>query len=99
MNIESSLAQLRRVVPDTRPGSRVPRFLGMVDVPFGDGALRREAAAFTLWLTQRALDMIAGMPAEDAERVRAWLADCGGSRLLELDIPRVVVSGLTVRFA
>ena len=96
--LESTLEQLHRVVPTPRAGARIPRFLGMVEVPFGDGTIRRETFAFTLWLVQRILDMIDAMQAGDVARVRQWLADCGGSRLLDLDIPRVRVAGLTARF-
>jgi hypothetical protein len=53
---------------------------------------------FTLWLMQRVLDLLAAMPPADAERVRAWLRESGGERLLALDIPRLEVSGLTVRY-
>jgi glutathione S-transferase len=97
--IESTLTRLRHAAPARSSGTRIPRFLGTVSVPFGDGELRREAMAFTLWLTQRALDLVAAMPAADAARARLWLDNCGGGRLLELDIPRLAVSGLTVRFA
>jgi glutathione S-transferase len=96
--IEATLDQMRRVVPQPA-GARIPRFLGMVSVPFGGGELRREAMAFTLWLTQRAIDLVAAMPPADAARARAWLEDCGGSRLLDLDIPRLQVAGLTVKGA
>jgi hypothetical protein len=54
---------------------------------------------FTLWLVQRALDMLTAMPPAEAERVRQWIRDSGGARLLELDIPRLEVAGLTVRMA
>jgi hypothetical protein len=97
--IAATLAQVRRVVPNAVKGARVPRFTGMVTVPFGGGTLRREALSFTLWLTQRALDLVNAMSPADAERARAWLADCGGTQLLELDIPRLEISGLTVKFA
>ena len=31
-----------------------------------------------------------------AERARRWIMDSGGERMLELDIPRLAVAGLTV---
>jgi hypothetical protein len=54
---------------------------------------------FTLWLVQRALDLLATMSPEDAQRVRQWIRSSGGEGLLELDIPRLEMAGLTVRFA
>lgn len=98
-HVEAILAELRRAEPHPVKGKRIARFLGRVSYPLADGTHSRLAMPFTLWLIQRALDLLAAMPAADAERVRTWVAQSGGSRLLELDIPRLEVSGLTVRFA
>lgn len=96
--VEATLAEVRRAVPNVRKGVRIPRFLGTVSHPYADSTLQRLAQPFTLWLVQRVLDMLAAMPAADAERVREWVRNSGGARLLELDIPRLEVAGLTVRF-
>ena len=84
---------------ERRKGARIPRFLGSVNYPYADATHERLAIPFTLWLVQRTLDMLAAMAPADAERVRQWVRDSGGARLLELDIPRLEVAGLTVRFA
>jgi glutathione S-transferase len=97
--VEGTLSELRRSMPDAKKGARIPRFLGSVSYPYADATHQRLALPFTLWLVQRALDMLAAMPPDDAERTRQWVRDSGGSRLLELDIPRLEVAGLTVRFA
>lgn len=97
--IEGTLAEVRRAEPNPRPGARIPRMLGPVRYPFADGTHERLALPFTLWLIQRALDVLAAMPDGDAERVRQWVKEAGGARLLELGIPRLEVAGLTVRFA
>jgi glutathione S-transferase len=97
--VEGTLAELQRVLPRLRRGARVDRFLGPVAYPYGGETHARLAMPFTLWLVQRSLDLLAAMSADDAERARQWVRDSGGARLLELDIPRLEVSGLTVRLA
>jgi glutathione S-transferase len=97
--VEGTLDEVRRSVPVARKGARIPRFLGMVSYPFADGTHQRLALPFTLWLVQRVLDLLAAMAPADAERTRQWVRDAGGARLLELDIPRLEMAGLTVRCA
>jgi glutathione S-transferase len=97
--VEAILAELRRAVPRTARGERIPRMLGMVSHPYADGTHQRLALPFALWLVQRALAMIDAMPPPDAERTRQWVRDAGGARLLALDIPRLEVAGLSVKFA
>jgi hypothetical protein len=96
--IEGTLAELNRAEPKPVKGKRIARFLGMVSYPYAGSTHSRLAVPFTLGLVQRALDLLAAMPPSDAERVRQWVRDSGGARLLELDIPRLEVSGLTVKF-
>lgn len=97
--VEGTLAELRRAEPEPVKGKRIARFLGMVSYPYAGSTHARLAVPFTLWLVQRALDLLAAMPAADAERVRQWLMNSGGTRLLEFDIPRLEIAGLTVKFA
>ena len=97
--VEGTLAELRRAGPKPAKGARVERFLGMVSYPYAGATHARQAVPFTLWLVQRALDTIAAMTPADSERVRRWVKDSGGARLLELDIPRLEISGLTVKYA
>ena len=96
--VEGTLTELRRAVPNIRKGARIERFLGMVSFPY-EPHHQRLAVPFILWLVQRALDLLAAMTPADAERTRQWVRDSGGARLLELDIPRLEMSGLTVRLA
>jgi len=97
--VEATLAELRRSGPEAAKGVRIPRMLGSVSYPYAGSVHARQAVPFTLWLVQRALDLLAAMPAADAARVREWLRVSGGERLLALEIPRLEVSGLTVRYA
>jgi glutathione S-transferase len=97
--VEATLDEVLRAGPRAAKGVRIPRFLGEVSYPYADGTHRRLALPFTLWLVQRALDLLAGMAPADAERTRRWVRDSGGARLLELDIPRLEIAGLGVRYA
>jgi hypothetical protein len=80
--VEGTLAELRRTEPKPVTGKRIPRFLGMVSYPYAGSTHARLAVPFTLWLVQRALDLLAAMPPADAERARQWVRDSGGARLL-----------------
>ena len=97
--VEATLAEVQRVLPNMSRGARIPRFLGEVSYPYAGEIHRRLALSFTLWLIQRALDLLVAMPPADAERVRQWVTDSGGARLLDLDIPRLEIAGLTVKVA
>jgi glutathione S-transferase len=97
--VEATLAELRRAEPAAVNGKRIERFLGRVSYPYAGSTHARLAMPFTLWLVQRALDLLAALPHADADRVRQWVRDSGGARLLALDIPRLEISGLTVKFA
>ncbi len=97
--VEGTLAELRRAALTLRNGARIPRMLGMVSFPYAGSTFRRLGLPFVLWMVQRATDRLAAMSQADAERVRQWVRDSGGARLFELDIPRLEVSGLTVKLA
>lgn len=97
--VEGTLAEVRRAFPAPVRGTRIPRMLGPVRHPYGDAMHERLATPHTLWLVQRALDVLAAMPTADSERALAWVRASGGTRLLDLEIPRVEVRGLSARFA
>ncbi|MFO1398102.1 MAG: glutathione S-transferase family protein [Burkholderiales bacterium] len=97
--VEGTLAELRRVEPRAVKGKRIARFFGNVSYPYAGATHARTALPFALWMVQRSLDRLAAMSAADAQRVRQWVMDSGGARLLDLEIPRLEVCGLTVRFA
>jgi glutathione S-transferase len=97
--VEATLAEVRYAAPKPARGKRIPRLLPEVTYPYAGSTHRRPALPYIHWMVQRALDLLAAMPRADAERTRAWVRDSGGARLLELDIPRLDVSGLTVKLA
>ena len=96
--LEGTLSELHRQFPAPRPGLRAPRFLGMIKHHFGDGEIAWQAQAIVLLQLQRVRDFIAGLSAQQASNVRDWLHANGGASLLELDVPRLELSGLTVKF-
>jgi glutathione S-transferase len=97
--VEGTLAEVRRAHLAPVAGARIERFMDEVSYPYAGATHARLAMPFVLWMVQRALDRLAAMPAEDATRVRRWIDASGGARLLALEIPRLELSGLTVKFA
>jgi hypothetical protein len=82
------------LLPGLAPGERLPRFEGEVEFPLAGGQFSRLSCPYTLWMAQRTLDLLSGMPAADNAKVREWLAQIGGEGLLELEIPRLRRVGL-----
>ena len=91
--------QVQALRPGWPAGQPLPRALGDVAVPLGDGVFRRAAIPYTLWMAQRPLDLFAALPAGDQARVRRWLAALDGEGLLALDLPRLRRVGLRVALA
>lgn len=92
--LAASVARVNTLLSTLPAGARLPRFEGEVEFPFADGRLRRACCPYTLWMTQRVLDMLLAMSPHDAAKVGAWLKAVGGEKLLELDIPRLRRAGL-----
>lgn len=78
---------------------RLPRVLQDVAIPLREGVFRRAAMPYTLWMAQRAIDVIATLPADVAEDMRRWLTELGGGALLSLDAPRLERDGLQARLS
>jgi glutathione S-transferase len=97
--IEGILREVNIALPKCPPGKALPRGLGGVNFPMGNGSYRRAAIPYILWMVQRMLDMSRQMPPKDQADVRAWLRSVGGDHLLELEIPRLRRVGLRVAAA
>jgi hypothetical protein len=78
------------------PHVLLPRGLGPISHPMGNGRFERTALSFTLWKVQRLLDVYAAMTAAEQRAVRDWLRTLGGERLLEMKIPRLRRVGVQV---
>jgi len=94
--LEGILMELRQATPKVRKGQPFPRFLGDVTYPCGVKTHHRIAMPYTLWMAQRALDVLAAMPPHESDRVREWLKTHGGEGFLTLNIPRLRRAGLSV---
>lgn len=68
---------------------KAQRFFGMLEYPMAGGTHHRAAASYPVWMTQRLLQVFYGMPANEQELVREWLASVDGSALLKLYLPKV----------
>ena len=97
--IEGILAQVKTALPKCAPGKALPRGLGEVEFPMGNGRYRRAAIPYIVWMAQRILDINHSMNARDQASVRAWLTGLGGEGFLDLDIPRLRRVGLRVAAA
>ncbi len=97
--VEGILREVKIAIPKCPPGKPLPRGLGEVSFPMGNGSYRRAAIPYILWMVQRILDMYRQMPPKDQADVRAWLRSVGGEHLLELEIPRLRRVGLRVAAA
>ena len=85
-----------RLSPQSASDPRYPRMGPLVDVPYGDGTLRRIVVTYTAWMVQRLLDQLRQLPEQDGARVRDWLRANAGEHLLTLQFPRVRRVGLHI---
>lgn len=94
--ITETLREVNAAIPKLAPGRCLPRGLGEIEYPMGDGRYRRLAIPYILWMTQRLLDVYHGMNGAEQSAVRDWLRGLGGEALLDLNIPRLKRVGLRV---
>ena len=94
--LEGINRQVKAALPGLPPGKALPRGMDDVEMPMGEGRFRRVAMPYTLWMAQRTRDVYRATNAQGKAQVRDWLGSVGGSRFLELDIPRLRRSGLRV---
>lgn len=92
-------AQVNSLAAHWPKDKRLPRILEDVAIPLPEGAFRRAAMPYTLWMAQRALDAIAELPEQTAQDLRRWLSESGGEAMLSLDAPRLERDGLQARFS
>lgn len=79
--------ELRRALPTLPPDrKRLPRVLGMIEFPMGEGRYRRGAMPYTLWMMQRVLDAYRALDAAGRASVDAWLAKQGAGEAMCFDI-------------
>ncbi len=96
--LEKTLVELRAFRQRHPEQRRVPRGLGVIEVPLREGGFRRAALPYGLWMAQRLLEVFRAMAPRDQDLVRAWLRPLGGEPLLSLDVPPLRRDGLSVAF-
>lgn len=87
--LKGCLLEVQRALPQLAPGKSLPRGLGQVEFPMGQGRYRRAALPYLLWMAQRTLDVYRGMSSAEQAVVEEWLRSLGGEDLLTLEIPRL----------
>lgn len=85
--LEGTAARLRGL--SHGPSGHLPRTVGPVSCPYAESTLTRLGLPYTLWMAQRMLDVLRGMPPSDASVARDWVTSLGGERLLALEMPRL----------
>ena len=92
--LEGILVHVRPILRSLKSGERLPRFTDMISFPFGGSTHCRRGMPYALWMAQRSLDIVQGMSAEDAGKVRAWAESMNGGSFLAMQIPRLRRTGL-----
>ena len=91
--------QMNALTPRPAPGVKWPRGLAPVEFQMDGKPFQRAALTYVLWMLQRVQDCLGALPAAEHERVRTWLADHGGSAVVNLQFPRIERAGLRVATA
>lgn len=77
--------------------SRLPRVLGPITFPMGEGCYQRQAMPYTLWMKQRILDDYRQRAPAQRTAIDRWLASQGASQVTQFDPgPRLRRKGLHV---
>ena len=94
--LEAILREVNQLLPNYPAGKALPRGLDEIEMPMANGKFRRAALPYTLWMAQRVLDCYHDLPAAAQTSVGNWLREQGGGHLLELQLPRLRLTGLRV---
>ena len=79
--------EVHQALPKLAPGrKRLPRVLGMIEFPMGEGRYRRGAMPYTLWMMQRVLDAYRALDSASRASVDAWLAKQDAGEAMRFDI-------------
>lgn len=96
-NLAAIQGEVRRALPDLRPGRGFRRSLGEIEFPMAARPYRRLATPFSLWMAQRPLDAYRNLHAGAQRSVDQWLAGVGGAEAMHLQIePRLKRTALHV---
>lgn len=74
---------------DIKPRRTLPRALGEISFPMGQGTFKRNALPFTLWMAQRSLNVYYAMSEKNQIMVCSWLIHVGGIKFLDFKIPKL----------
>jgi glutathione S-transferase len=94
--VEAINAEMSKALSPAAPRALLPRGLGPITHPMGNGPFQRTALPFAIWKVQRLLDVHASMTPDEQQAVRTWLKSLGGERLLDMKIPRLRRVGVLV---
>lgn len=79
--------EVQKFLPTMKPGrSRLPRALGEIEFPMGQGRYRRMAMPYTLWMVQRILERYQAMSLAEREAVDDWVAAFGAPEAMRFPL-------------
>lgn len=94
--IEGILDELRKFMAAQHERKRIPRGLGFIEFPMGQGRFRRTALPYSLWMLQRLQRVYRDMDISGQRAASDWLQSIGAERLLALDVPALERQGMHV---
>jgi glutathione S-transferase len=97
--VEGVQNNLLKMIKGHPKGETLPRGIGPVTFPMGQGQFTREGLPFILWKVQGVLDEFYANNLEDQEKIKKFILPFGGERLLQLKFPRLERVALKVRLA
>jgi len=83
---EKVVAGIDDIAERNPQAKRVSRIIGEASFKVGGVEGKRCMFSFWQWKVQRAWDVLHNLPAEQQQPVKAWLTDCGGEALINLQI-------------
>lgn len=96
--LEGTAVLVRQLQANWPADKPLPRGLRDVEFNMGKSKFKRNALPYMLWMAQRVRDVVSAMPPDDQMKIHALLQSMGGERLLTFAFPRLIRSGVRVRF-
>lgn len=88
--LAATLAAVQKAAPTLPAGRGFPRQLESIEVPLAGHPFQMRSRPYSLWMAQRALDVLRALPPGEQRAVQTWLHGVGGVEAMQLQIkPRL----------
>jgi glutathione S-transferase len=95
--LEGTINEFNRFVVGRPDRRAIPRSLGKISYPLGEQNYSRASMPYMLWMVQRLRDSIGLMAPAAQARARGFLKDREANEWLDVPLPRLARTGLTIR--